>query len=407
MHQLVQSAIEAAKCGDKSRAQGYLKQVLTANPNDVDGWLVLAAVLDDPEKKRQCLNRALTIDPVNEFARQEMLELDRAAFRDMAAPTPVSQPRLEPVRAPVTQAPPISSTPVVQAQSGFRLDKPLVFTYPLGARILSSAIVIFLCLIATFALFISPLVGLIFAGVALIPLIVAWSFSARVEVSNEGIASSYLLYGGMKMAWDEIAEFKSSVTSQSLDLISKGGRELSITGQVSGYSQIVEILCRMRPDLFSGQLVSPDGVVLPKVAFSGEKVFKRNGTGSMIAYGIGAIALLFGLWGFFSNWGKSSGWLTGGFFIIFGLLLIGNNLLAVQELIIRPQQITIIKNFGEEQLTQSQISEIKIKTVRRRRGRVSHFVVIQCASGGSISLSGLGGAELIYGTLMNWWQGAN
>ena len=72
MHQFVQSALEAANQGDKNKAIDFIKQVLAANPNDVDAWLVLAAVVDDPERKRQCLKRVLTLDPTNQIAREEI-----------------------------------------------------------------------------------------------------------------------------------------------------------------------------------------------------------------------------------------------------------------------------------------------------------------------------------------------
>lgn len=101
MHELVKSAIEAEKSGDRKRAQGYLKQVLTENPKDVDAWLVLAATFDDPEKKRQCLNKVLAIDPVNQIARDELLEMDRAYLRGESnqPPEPTRRPRIEPDRS--------------------------------------------------------------------------------------------------------------------------------------------------------------------------------------------------------------------------------------------------------------------------------------------------------------------
>lgn len=50
MHQLIQAAIEAAKIGETDRAKSYLKQVISENPNGVDGWLVMAAVWEDSKK---------------------------------------------------------------------------------------------------------------------------------------------------------------------------------------------------------------------------------------------------------------------------------------------------------------------------------------------------------------------
>jgi hypothetical protein len=110
MHELVKSAIEAEKSGDRTRAQGYLKQALTGNPRDVDAWLVLAATFDDPEKKRQCLNKVLTIDPVNQIARDELLEMDRAFLGG------VSSQKSEPTPRAVMEPPPSPPAPVHQTE---------------------------------------------------------------------------------------------------------------------------------------------------------------------------------------------------------------------------------------------------------------------------------------------------
>jgi hypothetical protein len=104
MHELVKAAIEAEKSGDRQRAQGYLRQVLTENSKDVDAWLVLAATFDDLEKKRQCLNKVLTFDPVNQIARDELLEMDRAFLGGISSqkPEPTARTRVEPVLSPPT-----------------------------------------------------------------------------------------------------------------------------------------------------------------------------------------------------------------------------------------------------------------------------------------------------------------
>src|SRR5512142_13171 len=99
MQPLVQSAIDAANRGDNNKALELCKQALSANPNDVDAWLVIAAVVEQPERKRQCLNRVLSIDPRNQIARDELLDMDRAAMggasstgtrQDTPVPSPLS-----------------------------------------------------------------------------------------------------------------------------------------------------------------------------------------------------------------------------------------------------------------------------------------------------------------------------
>jgi len=101
-------------------------------------------------------------------------------------------------------------------------------------------------------------------------------------------------------------------------------------------------------------------------------------------------------------------WLGAAIFLFFGLTLIAINLFGIQGLTVEAGQLTIAGAFSDEQLTPTQVSEIALKTIRGRRGRVTHVVVITRAAGGAISLSGLeGGPELLYGTLMNWWQAGN
>jgi hypothetical protein len=173
MHQFVQSAIEAAKQGDNNKALAFIKQVLNANPNDVDAWLVLAAIVDDPQRKRQCLKRVLTLDPVNQVAREELLEMDRAEMggappftEDPLAqapekPAPVSKPKSQPkpIRMDshpdedlITKPAPHQATRVTlqewpeetlkqtaqkpKPSSKGRTEKPQVFKYPLFWRIL-------------------------------------------------------------------------------------------------------------------------------------------------------------------------------------------------------------------------------------------------------------------------------
>src|SRR5512144_3169833 len=93
MQPLVQSAIDAANRGENNKALEFCKQALAANPNDVDAWLVVAAVVEQPERKRQCLNRVLSLDPTNQIARDELLDMDRAA---MGGTPPFAPPQTQP-----------------------------------------------------------------------------------------------------------------------------------------------------------------------------------------------------------------------------------------------------------------------------------------------------------------------
>src|SRR5512143_2311924 len=130
MHQFVQSAIDAANQGDKNKAMSFLKEVLAANPGDVDAWLVLAAVVDEPQRKRQCLNRVLALDPVNQLAREELLDMDRA---EMGATPPFKPEVVEDARQDDLAFP---SMPQPRSQPSMSLEnsRPAAQPTPTQAR---------------------------------------------------------------------------------------------------------------------------------------------------------------------------------------------------------------------------------------------------------------------------------
>lgn len=98
----LQQAIAAVKAGDKSTGQRLLAEVLKAEPGNETAWLWLATVLDDPEKKKQCLRQVLQIDPHHPAARKGLAQLEPPA-----GPEAVELPRLEDI------APPLPSEPLV------------------------------------------------------------------------------------------------------------------------------------------------------------------------------------------------------------------------------------------------------------------------------------------------------
>ena len=304
MHQSVQSAIEAANQGDKNKAMGFIKEVLSSSPNNVDAWLVLAAIVDQPERKRQCLNRVLSLDPINRIAREELLEMDRAsmggtppfipepspAFAPGASvdqtqdkPAPVSQPK--PQSTPgasnysasksVSQSAPVATkathvtlpdwaeeTPKSKPQaapqpkpaSKPRAEKPLVFKYSTINRIITYFFaVIFACfgLVALLVLQ-DPSVFILPCGLSLLFIPAIWIVSAQVEVSEKGIRASRMfgLVTSSQVDWDEIARIKSNSMQRNLELITKKGDSVKVTTQVTGYPAIVEVLRQKRPDLF-------------------------------------------------------------------------------------------------------------------------------------------------------------
>ena len=53
---------------DVARARQLLTQSLKLDPNNEMAWLWLSRTTDDPQKKLQCVERALRLNPKNEQA---------------------------------------------------------------------------------------------------------------------------------------------------------------------------------------------------------------------------------------------------------------------------------------------------------------------------------------------------
>lgn len=75
---LLQAGIAAARTGQpeqRKEARSSLLQVLKLEPGNVLAWLWLSTVIDDPAKKRACLERVLVLDPGNELAQTGLARL--------------------------------------------------------------------------------------------------------------------------------------------------------------------------------------------------------------------------------------------------------------------------------------------------------------------------------------------
>jgi hypothetical protein len=73
----LQRARESIQQGDKTTAQQLLLQVIKADPCHETAWLWLSAIVDDQARKRECLERVMAINPLNEVARSRLQRLDR------------------------------------------------------------------------------------------------------------------------------------------------------------------------------------------------------------------------------------------------------------------------------------------------------------------------------------------
>jgi hypothetical protein len=79
------TAVQLARQGARDRAYRLLSQMLRTQPRYAPAWLWLSGLVDDPERQRECLERALALDPRCEAARMGLTVLRRQALRDAPA----------------------------------------------------------------------------------------------------------------------------------------------------------------------------------------------------------------------------------------------------------------------------------------------------------------------------------
>ncbi|HSA99032.1 MAG TPA: hypothetical protein VLE49_00165 [Anaerolineales bacterium] len=422
MQPLVQSAIDAANRGENNTALEFCKQALAADPNDVDAWLVVAAVVEQPERKRQCLNRVLSLDPTNQIARDELLDMDRAAMGGAPpfAPEPLlpqAQPAYQAALSPSTYptstsvfestpAPTqsvlvpsqVAAKPAVKA----RTEKPLSFRLPIWTRLpfyfstVAAAFIVILAIIdGELGVFLGAFV------LFLIMCALSLSFSFKVEVRDAGILVDTLI-SQSHIGWNEISEMKSGSFQHGLELKRKKGKSVKVSGAVNGYSTIVEILRQKRPDLFGGSATGEPS----SFSFTETKVYKKS---LLMQYGgmiIGIPLLIFSAIAILN--GYSEYFFVGIFLGGYSIYLIFQPFFHASKIRIEPNRLVFEMFFGEKEFSASQIEKIWIKTVRGRYGTAFQYVMVKPVQGRAISLRGFGvGEEILYGVLMNWWSASN
>ena len=76
--ELVQRGKAAARVGRLDEARTYLDRAVQLEPDNVDAWLALTAVVQDPAQKIACFETILQLEPDNVEARLglEMLQQD-------------------------------------------------------------------------------------------------------------------------------------------------------------------------------------------------------------------------------------------------------------------------------------------------------------------------------------------
>jgi tetratricopeptide (TPR) repeat protein len=99
----LQEGIAAAKTGDTESAKAYFISVIEADERQIEAWLWLSKLIDDPTEKEVCLENMLALEPTNSYAQAALLNLQTAA------PIQEPPPSLNPTEtaAPIQEPPPI------------------------------------------------------------------------------------------------------------------------------------------------------------------------------------------------------------------------------------------------------------------------------------------------------------
>lgn len=73
---VLKEAYQLIKSGDKARARQMLLNYVKQNPQDKDGWWLMAHAVSDSDQRKKSLERAVRIDPDFAAARQALRKLD-------------------------------------------------------------------------------------------------------------------------------------------------------------------------------------------------------------------------------------------------------------------------------------------------------------------------------------------
>jgi hypothetical protein len=85
-HFLLQEAIDLMRARRPNEAYPVLAQYLRINPKSEDGWLLMSYIVQDPEKKIECLERVLDINPNNIPAMERLDKFEEVEFEEARKP---------------------------------------------------------------------------------------------------------------------------------------------------------------------------------------------------------------------------------------------------------------------------------------------------------------------------------
>jgi hypothetical protein len=134
-NEILQLGIEAARDGNREEARNLFTLLTKQEPQNIQAWLWLAGVSDNPKLRRDALERAIAIDPQNEMAlrglralgadRPSLVDRGRNAIRERTGQLLGRTPE-RPSQSPARQSQP-SARP---SQPNTRQSRPAVQSAP-------------------------------------------------------------------------------------------------------------------------------------------------------------------------------------------------------------------------------------------------------------------------------------
>jgi hypothetical protein len=111
----LEQAIEAIQAGQTAQGLTILARLVNQEPHNERAWLWLASCVDEPEKKRYCLQRVLELNPSSAAGLQLLAELEAPA----PPPPQAAEPEVAPLTSEATSSAPaqIPETPLAEAEA--------------------------------------------------------------------------------------------------------------------------------------------------------------------------------------------------------------------------------------------------------------------------------------------------
>jgi len=113
----IQRAYEEAKRKKFASARAILRNVLAAEPSNVDAWVAFAGVAQKPEHELQCLKKAARLDPTNAKVQRLLADLQQSPSNGKKSSEVVAQNPPRKAGEPVQAAPPAQADGLPQAYS--------------------------------------------------------------------------------------------------------------------------------------------------------------------------------------------------------------------------------------------------------------------------------------------------